>query len=194
MRNCLAYFDKRKNIKDLDRKIKFSFEKILEYNLKNIYSTFNPMEVAVKDEVKVIYYMENILFITSILWDLLAQICNIYWEEYIAYDKIYYKSFFNNRVQGKSARPFAKKVFDYLTEDNDVSNINGKWNGNHSYLKDMRDSMTHRSSQNITSLTNFELNMKVPFIYILKRLIEDYNQVFLFLNEILNDIEKNFDS
>lgn len=78
MRNCLAYFDKRKNIKDLDRKIKFSFEKILEYNLKNIYSTFNPMEVAVKDEVKVIYYMENMLFITSILWDLLAQICNIY--------------------------------------------------------------------------------------------------------------------
>ena len=78
MRNCLAYFDKRKNIKDLDRKIKFSFEKILEYNLKNIYSTFNPMEVAVKDEVKVIYYMENMLFRTSILWDLLAQICNIY--------------------------------------------------------------------------------------------------------------------
>ncbi len=58
----------------------------------------------------------------------------------------------------------------------------------------MRDSMTHRSSQNITSLTNFELNMRVPFIYILKRLIKDYNQVFLFLNEILNDIEKNFDS
>ncbi|MFO3702324.1 hypothetical protein WER83_05470 [Staphylococcus felis] len=81
------------NISDLDLKIKFSYDKILSYDLEKIYSNFSPFDTPSKEEIEIIYYMENILFRTSIIWDLLAQICNIYWEKYISIDKVNYKVF-----------------------------------------------------------------------------------------------------
>uniref|UniRef100_UPI001C4334D4 hypothetical protein n=1 Tax=Staphylococcus equorum TaxID=246432 RepID=UPI001C4334D4 len=93
--------------------------------------------------------------------------------------KIYYKTFFNNNSQGKKAKSFAIKVNEYLTQNDDLVD-NAKWKGNNQYLKEMRNAMTHRSSQNINSLTNFAQNIRLPFIYTLKRVIEDYHQVYLF--------------
>lgn len=182
-----------KNIFDLDFKIKFSYDKILSYDLEKIYSNFSPFDTPSKEEIEVIYYMENILFRTSIVWDLLAQICNIYWDKHTAIDKVHYKIFFNDNSQGKNAKSFAIKVNDYLVQSNDDSNIDGKWEGNHKYLKDMRNALTHRSSQNISSLTNFSHNIRLPFIYTLKRIIEDYYQVNIFLNEILEEIERDWE-
>lgn len=138
------------------------------------------------------YYIENILVRTSIIWDLLAQICNIYWDKNISTDQIYYKTFFNNNSQGKKAKSFAIKVNEYLTQNDDDLVDNAKWKGNHLYLKEMRNAMTHRSSQNINSFTNFAQNIRLLFTYPLKRVIEDYHQVHLFLNEIFVEIERTF--
>lgn len=179
------------NISDLDLKIKFSYDKILSYDLEKIYSNFSPFDAPSKEEIEVIYYMENILVRTSIVWDLLAQVCNIYWDKHTPIDKVYYKSFFNDNSQGKKAKSFAIKVKEYLTQSDD-SSVDGEWKGNHEYLKEMRNAMTHRSSQNISSLTNFSQNIRLPFIYTLKRLIEDYYQVHIFLNEIFEEIERTF--
>lgn len=180
------------NILDLDFKIKFSYEKILSYDLEKLYSNFSTFNTTSNDEIEVNYYIENILVRTSIIWDLLAQICNIYWDKNVSIDKIYYKTFFNNNSQGKKAKSFAIKVNEYLTQNDDDSVDNANWKGNHLYLKEMRNAMTHRSSQNINSLTNFAQNIRLPFIYTLKRVIEDYHQVFLFLDEIFVEIKRTF--
>ncbi|MCE5501338.1 hypothetical protein JL979_02860 [Staphylococcus pseudintermedius] len=180
------------NISDLDFKIKLSYYKILSYDLEKIYSNFSPFNIPSKDEIEVIYYMENILFRTSIIWDLLAQICNIYWDKNIPINKVSYYNFFKNNSKGEKAKSFAIKVNDYLNQSYNNSSDDEKWTGNHKYLKEMRNALAHKSSQNINSLTNFSQNIRLPFIHTLKIIIEDYHQVHLFLNEIFEEIERTF--
>lgn len=65
------------SIQDIDRKIKYSFEQSLSFAYTDaVFKNFK-MFGSSPEEEKSYYYLENALFRTSTLWDLLAQIYNI---------------------------------------------------------------------------------------------------------------------
>lgn len=47
--------------------------------------------------------------------------------------------------------------------------------------------MTHRNSPNVAVASNLDFNLKHHPSFVLKRLVEDYAQVFYFINNILNE-------
>jgi hypothetical protein len=82
-------------------------------------------------------------------------------------------------------------IYSYLSELNDISG-SGRWLGNHNYIKEYRNKVTHRNSPDIFSLSNFDINFKESPRFVLKRLIEDYHQAECFLKQIINYINEGF--
>ena len=41
--------------------------------------------------------------------------------------------------------------------------------GNYAYVKEFRDKMTHRASPNISSSSSYAMELRLPMIYVLKR-------------------------
>lgn len=81
----------------LDNNIKFSFEQAIEYSYsKNIGENFSSISNEISQEEFLAYYfIENALFRTSIFWEMLAQLYNIFFELGLKNDKVYYKKIFN---------------------------------------------------------------------------------------------------
>lgn len=71
--------------------------------------------------------------------------------------------------------------YNYINEDNNTY-IDGKWKGNHKFINNHRNKMTHRNSPSITSMSDVDFNFENPTNYILKRLIEDYTVVSEFIS------------
>lgn len=182
---------------DLDRKIKKSFDLALQWEYRSTIDNFNMVERPNVEEEEAIYYTENAVFRTSSLWDLLAQLYNEKYHNNIDPDKVYYNTLFHNDTQGKRPNPFAQKVYAYITEK-ESENPNYKtdefWAGNHKYVSDYRNKMTHRNSPNITTMSNYDIELRMPMRYVLKRVIEDYVRasefIKLMLIEILSDFNK----
>ena len=64
---------------DLDWKIKFSFDKAIEYAYSEpVQNNFSIFRVETEEERNAYYYIENALFRTSSLWDLLAQFYRLF--------------------------------------------------------------------------------------------------------------------
>lgn len=63
------------------------------------------------------------------------------------------------------------------------------WKGNHRYLSDYRNQMTHRNSPNVTGVLGQEFNMKTPPIYLIKRTSEDYSYIINKLASLTEKIE-----
>lgn len=176
------------SIIDLDNKIKFSFNHIVDYNPSENISDHNPFSKPDESEYEAIYYVENIVFRTSILWDMLAQLCNIYWHTNIPIDEINYKTFFNNASQGKKARKFAKEVMSYLNENDIVKSDLETWEGNHEYVKEYRNQMTHRNSPNVSTLSSVGIVTRPPVIYVVKRIVEDYLVLSFFIQSVISEV------
>lgn len=176
------------SIIDLDSKIKFSFNHIVDYNPSENISDHNSFSKPDEREDEAIYYVENIVFRTSILWDMLAQLCNIYWKTNIPIYDINYKNFFNNASQGKKAKNFAKEVLDYLNENDIVKGNLETWEGNHGYVKEYRNQMTHRNSPNVSTLSNVGMVTRPPIIYVVKRIVEDYLVVSFFIQSVISEV------
>ena len=66
------------------------------------------------NEIVALYYIENMIFRIETLWDLLAQLCNEFWQTKCPIDKLYAENYFHNAQQGKKAKQFAKCVYQYL--------------------------------------------------------------------------------
>lgn len=132
------------------------------------------------------YYVENIVFRTSILWDLLAQLCNVLYRTGIIPKKVHYNWFFRNHATGAAAIPICTKIVEYLDEEDDPSADVNPWLGNHKYLNDFRNQMTHRVSPNISSISTFGATLRPPVIYVLHRAIEDYYKASSFLCRLIN--------
>lgn len=64
-------------LRDLDYKIKISFVKAIELAYSEVFNDFNLFEENSTEEQNTYYFIENALFRTSILWDLLAQFYRI---------------------------------------------------------------------------------------------------------------------
>ncbi len=72
---------------------------------------WNPISSPSDNEAESIYYTENAVFRTAILWDMLAQLYNIKAEKGRPIEKVYAKQLFHDAQQGKRADPFAQKIW-----------------------------------------------------------------------------------
>lgn len=189
---------------DLDYKIKLSFNKGIEYAYSEpVQKHFNMVGSDETEEEKLAYYyIENALFRTSSLWDILAQLYCLFYNIEIPKDKIYYNYLFkrntkyykDNKINKNKINrydEFIKQVNNiksYLNEED--TELPGEWKGNHKYTVKWRNKMTHRNSPNVTTMSDFDFNLKSHPTYMLKRIIDDYSVVSKYIDEILNVIEK----
>src|SRR5690625_1229888 len=131
---------------DLNNKIQYSFEMVEKCKPSEKLSEHNMFVKPPENEKKAFYYIENMLFRTNTLWDMLAQLCNILWKINKPINKIYTSSFFHDCSQGKNAKLFAQDVYNYFVEDDNVKGDLERWEGNFKYTKEYRNKMTHRNS------------------------------------------------
>ena len=190
IKDFLNYATIYNTILDTDRKIKFSIQEAIELADSLVFEDWRPFQSPSYEEYTAMYYTENAIFRIMILWDLLAQLFNIKAGLRKPFDKVYATAIFHDAQQGKKPNPFAKKVYDYMvqSDDTDVE----PWKGNHTYCKSFRDKMTHRSSPNVTSFSDFSFELRLPVIYPLKRVVEEYKKVSDFIQEIICEIVKDY--
>lgn len=178
-------------LRDLDWKIKISLKKGIEYAYsESVQKNFRFITSNSEEESLAYYYIENGLFRTSSLWDMLAQLYCLFYQINISKNKIHYKEIFKpNSPHAKKFKEKARNIKNYIRQE-DETGIEGEWKGNHKYTNDRRNKMTHRNSPNITSMSDYDLNFKDHPSFMLKRIIEDYVVVSKYLREILDEIEK----
>lgn len=176
---------------DLDWKIKLSFEEAIDYSCsKSVLKEYSIIKSATEEERIALYYIENALFRVSILWDLLAQFYRLYYRINVKMENVHYKKIFDpDKSYCKKFKNKAREINSYLNEKNDTD-CEGKWKGNHVFVNKLRNKMTHRNSPNMSSISDYDMNMKHHPIFLIKRIIEDYVAVTKFITEILDNIEK----
>ena len=135
------------------------------------------------------YYIENALFRTSSLWDLLAQFYRLYYGVSVNANNVYYNKLFNPISPHSSKfRNIAIEINEYFNQEDNTS-CDGMWEGNHRYVNDCRNKMTHRNSPNVSAMSDYDINMKQHPTCMLKRIIEDYAVVTRYIVDILVKIE-----
>lgn len=178
-------------LRDLDYKIKISFFKAIELAYSEIFNDFSIFKENSTEQQNTYYFIENALFRTSTLWDLLAQLYRLYYDVNIDVTRVYYNKFFNpEESTNDKFKDNAREIFKYINQEDDTE-CEGEWQGNHAFVNKQRNKMTHRNSPNIGVMSDFDINLKVPPAFMLKRIIEDYATVSKYLSEILNIIEKD---
>lgn len=177
------------SILDVDKKIKLSIIEATRWTDDIPFDEWHPLENPSNNEWRALYYTENAAFRVEVLWDLMAQLFNLKENLGKPYDKIYAEQLFHDNQQGKKPNLFAKKVYDYMKQEDDFEV--DPWRGNYSYIKGFRDKLTHRNSPNISCVSDYATELRMPAIYILYRLTEDYMQVSRFIQEILSEITKD---
>lgn len=173
-------------ILDVDKKIKLSLNYAIDWAYKVNMDKFNPFSKMDENEHFAIYYTENAVFRTIVLWDLLAQIYNVKYGIKKNIKNIYYKSFFRE----PSIEPFANVITEYIEESDFVEG--DPWQGNHTYVNEYRNKMTHRNSPNVTTISTYDIEMRMPMQYVLKRVVEDYHKVSSFIQQVLESIILEF--
>lgn len=176
---------------DLDYKIKISFRKAIEHAYSDkLNESFSLFQENTKEEINTYYFIENALFRTSSLWDLLAQLYRLYYNIEIDVTEVHYKKIFNPKLKFcDSFKEQATEINSYLNQDDDIE-CQDKWKGNHRYANDCRNKMIHRNSPNVASMSDYDVNFKKHPSYMLKRIIEDYDMTSIYIDKILNEIEK----
>ena len=71
---------------------------------------------------------------------------------------------------------------------NKLYSENEFWLGNHGYVTEYRNKMTHRNSPNVPTISNYAFELRMPMRYVLKRVIEDYTKVSEFIKLLLDEI------
>ncbi|MEA4832075.1 MAG: Cthe_2314 family HEPN domain-containing protein [Oscillospiraceae bacterium] len=168
---------------DIDRIIKYAFAETTKYNLPETLDEYNPLSKPSEMDIIALYHIENIVFRISVLWDLLAQICNIIFHTDQKPEKIYYNKYFRYY---ENSFNIAKDIISYFDEEDNNTDKN-PWLGNHAFLNEYRNQMTHRISPSITTISTFGSILRPPAMYILHRSIEDYYVVSSYLCRVLND-------
>lgn len=183
-----------KSINYLIRTINFSVTNALSI-LQSKSESFWPYY---ENNEELFYYNENILFRLITLWDLLAQLTNTIFKTNVPVDKVHYKTYF--RIYAKSSvdetlQFFSKDVNTYLNEISDFNqfeelkreDLTTPWVGNHRVINQIRNGFTHKINPHIMSVHNgpinddTSLNLPIPPINELKRLLEDYNRVYKYI-------------
>src|SRR5690625_467234 len=168
-----------KSIKHVDFYIKKSLYDALDMIYIQDYKDFSPFQTPNEFEVEAIYYVENAVFRTVILWDFLAQLYNEYFEVGLKRKNVSYKRLFKSHRNEE----LSNKIHTYL-EIND-----GEMKGHHKFVSEYRNKMTHRNSPNITTLSSYDFNLNLPMLSVNYHVIKDYEYVSLFIKELLDIIE-----
>ena len=115
---------------DLDWKIKFSFDKAIEYAYSEpVQNNFSIFRVETEEERNAYYYIENALFRTSSLWDLLAQFYRLFYKLEMPKERVYYKKVFDPSLQSSDRfKVKATEINNYL-EESDDTDCEGEWKG-----------------------------------------------------------------
>ena len=171
---------------DVDEKVKVSLANAIHYAPP--LSKYNPFCPQSEVERASAYYTENAIFRTEILWDLLAQMFNLKEGLGKPIDKVYAKQVFHDSQQGIHGSIFAKKVYAYMEEETKDDPLCG----NYRYVKEYRNKMTHRISPSITSLSSFDALIRMPMLYEISRVVEDYCKVSQFISELVDAILNDF--
>ncbi len=190
--NLFSYNTVYESIIDIDGKIKHSIILATQYAETYADIDWDPFSKPSENEWEALYYTENALYRVSVLWDLLAQLFNIRENLGKPNDRIYTEQLFHDAQQGKKPNQFAKKVYSYMKEIDDFSSE--PWKGNYAYLKEYRDKMTHRYSPSVSTISDYAVDLRMPAVFSLKRITEDYQQVSMFIQELLDDITKTVTS
>lgn len=172
---------------DIDSKIKCALNMALSCNIPESLVGYHPLSKATEDQFLAMYHAENIVFRVSTLWDLLAQLCNVIYQKGVDPNKIHHGRFFKKHMDGENSIPICKEIVDYFEEKDDSSAEINPWPGNHAYLNDFRNQMSHRLSPNITSISTLGITLRPPVMYLLHRAIEDYYKVSSFLCQLINN-------
>lgn len=184
-------------ILDLDLKIKFSLYKGIRYAYtKDVQDDFSIFQINSDAEKLSYYYIENALCRISTVWDILAQLYCLFYKVNIPKDQIHYKTIFKTnpiykkkKLDTSKFKNEAKRIRQYINEE-DNTEIDGEWKGNHRYVNKCRNQMIHRNSIQISVISDYDLYFKSPPQFMLKRIIEDYSKVSEFIGEILNKMEQ----
>jgi hypothetical protein len=183
-------------LKDIDKKIKLSFQEAIKYAYSSpVTQNFQMMvsEPTSDEEFLSYYFIENALFRLSTLWDLLAQFYNIYYQLNIPKEKVYYNRMFNpESPQSVAFKSKATEINAYFQEKDSFDE--GEWRGNHDFAKALRNKMTHRNSPSLSVMSDFDINIKNHPIVLNYRLIEDYKFVSKELREILDIVDIDIQS
>lgn len=167
--------------------IRLSFDYAAECKPTENLLEHNMMGKPPANELIAIYYIENMIFRIETLWDLLAQLCNEFWQTGKKVTGIYFERYFRDQKN-----PFAEAVCKYFDEADDIKEDTEFWYGNYKFIKDYRNKMTHRNSPSITTLSNFDFDFRPPTMFVLKRAAEVYIKVAEFINMLLKEIKTHF--
>lgn len=176
---------------DLDWKIKLSFEKAIEYAYSEpVRDNYSIFKMETEEEQQAFYYIENALFRTSSLWDLLAQFYRLFYKIDVPKERVYYNKFFNPDLDFSNKFKMKATEINAYLEEIDDTDCEGEWKGNHSFVNGIRNKMTHRNSPNVAVMSDYDTNLKQHPVFLIKRIIEDYVMAAKYINEILDEIEK----
>lgn len=170
----------------VDEQIKYAFNKAIACDLPETLEEYDPFSMPNDNERIAIYHTENIVFRVSVLWDLLAQLCNVIYHTGLETTAVYYNRYFKKYASGDDAFNIAKEVYAYLTEADDPNAEGNPGSGNHEFLNGFRNQMTHRVSPNVSSISSLGGTLRPPTLYVLHRAIEDYYKVSSFLCRLIN--------
>lgn len=160
-------------------------KKIKNYDILSIYKS--------KEEAGFEYFFENAVYRLITLWDMLAQVCNIYFETNLSSDLIAYKLYFESRNRNKKVInasdqkkeefiKFRKKVKKYIKQEE-----------NHDYISNkIRNPLIHNHNPYSFSIIDNMLNTRNIPLCDLIRVIEDYKRVSDYINEVKRLIEDEF--
>lgn len=169
-----------------DWAIKFSLNYAIEYAYKNEESLDNLFSSATGNERTAAHFTENAVFRTVILWNILAQFYNIKYNIVADASKVFYKSFFRDQLVSSNTIN-ASTINEYIEQPENIKVE--PWQGNHIYVNDYRNQMAHRNSPNVTTMSNYATELRLPMRYVLKRVVEDYSMVSFFIKDFLQNID-----
>lgn len=179
-------------ITDLNQKIKYSFYMAAECEPSESLNDHVWFGKPQQNELRAIYFIENMVFRTEILWDMLAQLYNELWLVRKPIDRVYTERFFNEMSQGNNKKKQAISICAYFNECDTVKEDYEHWEGNHKYIKEYRNQMTHRNSPNISTVSTFATELRPPAMFVLKRATEDYLKAVEFIKCAIEEISETF--
>ena len=107
------------SICEVDKQIKYAFGQAISFNIPETLEGYNPFSKFSKEEDIALYHTENIVYRVSILWDLLAQLCNVLYHTNLRVEQINYNRYFEKYSKGKNAIKIVKEIKSYLNETDD---------------------------------------------------------------------------
>ena len=174
------------SICEVDKQIKYAFGQAISFNIPETLEGYNPFSKFSEEENIALYHTENIVYRVSILWDLLAQLCNVLYHTNLRVEQINYNRYFEKYSKGKNAIEIVKEIKSYLNEADDFEVDTNPWKGNHAFLNSYRNQMTHRVSPSVSSISTLGIILRPPTMYVLHRATEDYYMVSSFLCKLIN--------